>query len=253
LEQADTSSPALSQAQSDSIESALLTSSADTALIVAQHHLALRQSFSADGATVLYVTPHSAAALAQLTPADRITQVNATPVTQAADLATALATPPTTPTSFTVVRNGATLHLTAPVTAYPQPDLGLTVSTATTGSSPYTLSLPGVGGPSGGLLLALTYTSALSTGSLTGPNTVAGTGTLDTAGNIGSIAGITQKVQAAAAAGATVFFAPSTDSYAATTAAQGTKLTVVPVSTYTQALHWLCAHHATSSACQRAS
>jgi PDZ domain-containing protein len=49
----------------------------------------------------------------------------------------------------------------------------------------------------------------LTPGSITGGKSVAGTGTIDPAGNVGPIGGIEQKMVGAKAAGATVFLTPA--------------------------------------------
>lgn len=66
-----------------------------------------------------------------------------------------------------------------------------------------------VGGPSGGQMLALAIYDQLTPGSLTGGQNVAGTGTVDSAGNIGPIGGIVQKMFGTSRAGIKWFFAPS--------------------------------------------
>jgi len=66
-----------------------------------------------------------------------------------------------------------------------------------------------VGGPSGGQMLALAIYDQLTPGSLTGGQNVAGTGTVDSAGNIGPIGGIVQKMFGTSKAGIKWFFAPS--------------------------------------------
>lgn len=70
------------------------------------------------------------------------------------------------------------------------------------------ISLRDVGGPSAGLMFALGIVDKLTPGSLTGGAYVAGTGTIDDAGKVGPIGGITQKMIGAHRAGATVFLAP---------------------------------------------
>lgn len=70
------------------------------------------------------------------------------------------------------------------------------------------ISLEDVGGPSAGLMFALGIVEKLTPGSLTGGAHIAGTGTIDDAGRVGSIGGITQKMIGAREAGATVFLAP---------------------------------------------
>ena len=70
------------------------------------------------------------------------------------------------------------------------------------------ISLKDVGGPSAGLMFALGVVDKLTPGSLTGGAHIAGTGTIDDAGHVGAIGGITQKMLGARRAGATVFLAP---------------------------------------------
>lgn len=70
------------------------------------------------------------------------------------------------------------------------------------------ISLEDVGGPSAGLMFALGIVEKLTPGSLTGGRHVAGTGSIDDAGKIGPIGGITQKMLGAKRAGATVFLSP---------------------------------------------
>lgn len=66
-----------------------------------------------------------------------------------------------------------------------------------------------VGGPSAGLLIALGVYDATTDTDLVGDRTIAGTGTIDTSGNVGPVSGIEQKVRAAVLADADVFLVPS--------------------------------------------
>ncbi len=68
-----------------------------------------------------------------------------------------------------------------------------------------------VGGPSGGQILALAIYDKLTPGSLTGGKNIAGTGTIDPAGNIGPIGGIRQKMYGALRAGVKYFLAPDSN------------------------------------------
>jgi len=65
-----------------------------------------------------------------------------------------------------------------------------------------------IGGPSAGLVFALSVFDTLTPGSLTGGAVVAGTGTVDAEGDVGPIGGIQQKIAGAADAGAEVFLVP---------------------------------------------
>lgn len=65
-----------------------------------------------------------------------------------------------------------------------------------------------IGGPSAGLMFAVAIVDKLTPGALTGGEHIAGTGTIDGAGEVGGIGGIQQKIAAAKAAGASVFLTP---------------------------------------------
>jgi PDZ domain-containing protein len=73
------------------------------------------------------------------------------------------------------------------------------------------LELADVGGPSGGMMFALGIIDRLTPGQLTGGQHIAGTGTIDPAGNVGPIGGIRHKLYGAANAGATIFLAPESN------------------------------------------
>jgi PDZ domain-containing protein len=66
-----------------------------------------------------------------------------------------------------------------------------------------------VGGPSAGLMFSLAIYDKLTPGSLTGGANIAGTGTIDSAGNVGPIGGIHQKLVGARRGGAAWFLAPA--------------------------------------------
>ncbi|MCL8016670.1 S16 family serine protease [Streptomyces sp. AS02] len=78
-----------------------------------------------------------------------------------------------------------------------------------------TLKLADVGGPSAGLLFSLGIVDKLNGdgdgGDLTGGRTIAGTGTIDAAGKVGAVGGVSLKTQAAKRDGATVFLVPEAE------------------------------------------
>ncbi|MFF2330710.1 MULTISPECIES: S16 family serine protease [unclassified Streptomyces] len=80
------------------------------------------------------------------------------------------------------------------------------------GSVDITLHLADVGGPSAGLFFALGIVDKLegngNGGDLTGGRTIAGTGTIQTNGEVGAVGGVSLKTQAAHRDGATVFLVP---------------------------------------------
>ncbi|KQP01543.1 YlbL family protein [Leifsonia sp. Leaf264] len=73
------------------------------------------------------------------------------------------------------------------------------------------IQLDNVGGPSAGQMFALGIIDKLTPGLLNGGEDVAGTGTIDSAGNIGAIGGIRQKLYGAKDAGADWFLAPASN------------------------------------------
>jgi PDZ domain-containing protein len=86
--------------------------------------------------------------------------------------------------------------------------------------APFTVdfNLANVGGPSAGLMFSLAVVDKLTTGDLNDGKFVAGTGTIDGEGKVGSIGGITHKILAAHDAGATVFMVPADNCAEAKTA-----------------------------------
>ena len=92
-----------------------------------------------------------------------------------------------------------------------------------------------VGGPSAGLMVALATYQLATTTDLVHGRVVAGTGTIDLAGNVGPIGGIGEKVAGAERDGATLFLAPAEEAGNARAAA-GSHLKVVAVRTFADAL-----------------
>ncbi|WP_369169705.1 PDZ domain-containing protein [Streptomyces sp. R28] len=97
-----------------------------------------------------------------------------------------------------------------------------------------TLKLADVGGPSAGLLFSLGVIDKLNGAGagadLTGGRTIAGTGTIDAAGKVGAVGGVSLKTQAAKRDGATVFLVPKDEcSDAKTELPKGLRL--IPVTT----------------------
>lgn len=72
-----------------------------------------------------------------------------------------------------------------------------------------TIQLDDVGGPSAGMMFALGIIDTLTPEALTGGEVWAGTGTIDSAGRVGAIGGIRQKMWGAKDAGAAWFLAPT--------------------------------------------
>ncbi|MBB5323794.1 PDZ domain-containing protein [Anoxybacillus tepidamans] len=155
--------------------------------------------------------------------------------------------------SITWKRNGkektASLSL-APFPQSPQ-QIGLGVSLMTdydvVTEPPVRIDSEKIGGPSAGLMFSLEIYNQLVEEDITKGYKIAGTGTINMNGEIGPIGGISQKVVAADQAGADIFFAPnekgaknSNYRQAVKTAKKiGTKMKVVPVDTFDDALRYL--------------
>lgn len=190
------------------------------------------------------VTPGTPAAKA-LRPGDLIESVNGQPVRQVVTLLHDIrALRPGTRVRLVVQRGGHRLALTVGTTSaagativgfvpieLPSPPLSISID------------LKDVGGPSAGMMFTLGIIDKLSGGGLTDGRSIAGTGTIDFAGNVGPIGGIQQKVFAALNAGASVFLAPASECASAQRVAPK-RLRVIPVRTLSgavSALHALAA------------
>jgi PDZ domain-containing protein len=100
---------------------------------------------------------------------------------------------------------------------------------------PVKINLPGIGGPSAGLMFALGIIDKLSPSSLTGGRFIAGTGEISPTGAVEPIGGIQQKMAGARSAGATIFLTPAANC-ANTAGAVPSGLRLVKVSTLATAI-----------------
>ena len=98
-----------------------------------------------------------------------------------------------------------------------------------------------IGGPSAGLAFTLTLIDELTPGELTGGQTIATTGTIESDGTVGQVGGVKQKTRAVQAAGAKIFLVP-TGEYQDAKNAAGSGLTVIPVNDIEDALKALATH-----------
>ncbi|MFC5888455.1 PDZ domain-containing protein [Kitasatospora sp. CM 4170] len=154
---------------------------------------------------------------------DRIVAVDGAPVTDAEGVAKAVTKhQPGESVVFTVVPMAKDAAKTDPSAA--RTDITVpTVKSPDTGSAmvgirpgvrhtyPFQIDigLQDVGGPSAGLMFSLGIIDKLTPEDLTGGRFVAGTGTIDDAGKVGPIGGISMKLIAARDAGAEYFFTPA--------------------------------------------
>jgi PDZ domain-containing protein len=114
---------------------------------------------------------------------------------------------------FVVLRKGERTTATVTTAAAPG-DPGQAVVGVFVGTGyhfPFDVSVnlsEGIGGPSAGLVFALSVYDVLTPGAITGGSDIAGTGTITPAGRVGPIGGIQQKIAAARDVGASVFLVP---------------------------------------------
>lgn len=115
------------------------------------------------------------------------------------------------------------------------PTIGITVGTGYSYAPSVRFNIdPAVGGGSGGLMMALAIYDRITPGDLLSGHTIAGTGTIDATGAVGSIGGIQEKIAGAQAAGATVFFVPADN--CKDIRGVSTSMTLVKVSTLKDAI-----------------
>ncbi len=104
-----------------------------------------------------------------------------------------------------------------------------------------------IGGPSAGLMMSLEIYNQLTVGDLTKGYKIAGTGTISSAGEVGPIGGISQKIVAADKEGIEIFFAPnekgnpSSNYKEAVEAGKkiNTEMKIIPIDTFDEAVNYL--------------
>jgi len=111
---------------------------------------------------------------------------------------------------FTVRRGGRERMLTvATIDSAGRAVVGVLLRTAFAFPTKVSINAGDVGGPSAGMMFSLAVYDKLTPGSLTGGAKIAGTGTIDSAGTVGPIGGIRQKLVGASRGGATWFLVPA--------------------------------------------
>ncbi|MFC6355053.1 YlbL family protein [Luethyella okanaganae] len=144
---------------------------------------------------------------------DEVLSVNGEAVHDLAAFRTALAANGTdAPATLGILRGDHTLTVQA--TPVERGDaIVLDVKVSMDYSFPFAvdIQLDNVGGPSAGMMFALGIVDKLTPGELNGGENVAGTGTIDSAGSVGAIGGIRQKMYGAKNAGADWFLAPASN------------------------------------------
>lgn len=201
----------------------------------------LDAEIAGDGAEVLGFAPDSPAA-AQLQPRDLIVGVEDAEVDLASELVAELTRYQVGDEVTLVVKRGEE-------TLRPQVRLvrlgdgeraGLGVGVATVNRSvrlPFEVRISDeqIGGPSAGLMIALSVYDLADPRDLTAGRSVAGTGTMSPSGMVGPVGGVEQKVRAAIEAGATHFLVPPAEA-AAAHAEAGNRMQVFEVNTLKEAI-----------------
>lgn len=177
--------------------------------------------------TVTGLVPEAPAA-ATLKVGDEVISVAGRPVDSVEGVSAALAgTHPGQTVLITYQRGEAKVDATIALTSSQgraQGILGI-IPAVVARSGSITFGLGGVGGPSAGLMFALSIVDKLTPGELTGGRFIAGTGAIGPTGTVTPIDGIPFKMRAARDAGATVFLVPNDNcAEAATTAPEGLQL-----------------------------
>ena len=186
---------------------------------------------------------------------DEIVAVNGKPVKTPSDVVEAVQSQPVGTTFEFDIRRATNNEtdqsfeikdMTVEVTSAPNPTnqdkpfIGISVGELYSAEFDIDFTLQDVGGPSAGLMFATGIVDKLTPANLTGGGNVAGTGTITPEGEIGPIGGIRQKLAGARNAGAELFLMPRQHC----AEAQGyvpDGLTVVPVSTLTEAIDQMTA------------
>lgn len=194
--------------------------------------------------------PKGSPAAGRLREGDLVTRITANGVTTQiaayADLGSVLKkTPPGTIVNIGFTRDGKAMDADV-TTSKHEPDstgwtkpgsrLGLYLKTSDVKlpiAAKY--GVEGIGGPSAGLMFALTIYDRATPGSLGGKARIAGTGTISLSGDVGPIGGIPHKLEGAAATGARHFLAPA-ENCAETVGYEPEGMRIYAVRTFDEAL-----------------
>ncbi|MDP4013109.1 MAG: PDZ domain-containing protein [Candidatus Nanopelagicales bacterium] len=176
----------------------------------------------------------------KLQPGDVIRSVDGHRVSSSGQVAKQVSSrPPGNELNLRVERGGQRLDETIKTTASPDDSdraiIGITVGGQYVSNFKPVLSLPDIGGPSAGLMLAVAIVDKLTPEDLLAGRQVAGTGTIKPNGEVGEIGGIDKKILAASRAGVQLFLAPA-GNCDDVVGAQQPELPIVPVSTLSEAV-----------------
>jgi len=222
-----------------------MNESIDTAIFVALSRLGYDVGFVGDGVEVLQVVEGTPAEAA-LQVGDRFTVIAGQPVTtaeQAGELIRTFGIGDTITLEGT--RDGEPFEVSITLVEHTQlpgePMVGVVFDTINLEMEiPIDVDVDSrnIGGPSAGMMYAITLLDLLSEEDLTQGHRIAGTGTIRFDETVGSIGGVRQKVYAARAIGAEIVLVP-VDNYEDALSAAGDAIVVVPIATLQEALDYL--------------
>jgi PDZ domain-containing protein len=231
--------PGVDPGRYDRAERAVFAESARAAAAVGLRAAGFPVAVTGGGVQVAEVVPGGPSD-GLLRPGDVITSVDGR-ITRLAGDVTAAAGRAGSPLTLEVKRGRSVLTVAVPLGPVPSSGrlgLGIVIRALNprfTLPFPVTIDAGDIGGPSAGLMMALSVYDLVGPADLTRGRVVAGTGTIDLAGRVGPIGGIAEKVVAAERAGASVFLAPASEAAAARAAARP-GLRVIPVKTFADAV-----------------
>jgi PDZ domain-containing protein len=237
--------PGVTQEQQTRTNLQAMDQSIDTAIYVALTRLGYEVGFTGEGVTILEVVAGSPAD-GVLQVGDVITQIDGVQVLTSDDASNDIRAHQIGDTIQLVgTRNGEPLNVSVTLAAHPElagaPMVGVVLDTVN-----LALVLPidvevdsrNIGGPSAGMMYAITVLDLLTEEDLAKGHRIAGTGTISFDETVGAIGGIRQKVFAARSVGAEYVLVP-TDNYDEALTAAGKDIQVVAVGTLQDALDFL--------------
>lgn len=174
---------------------------------------------------------------------DTVLSVNGAPIRTVEDFAPALEGYEVGDTiTMTLLRNGTEIEVEVDLAEKEEepgePMIGVFLGELTEPPFPLAIEAGDVGGPSAGMMHTIAIIDALTEGELTGGHVIAGTGTIQLDGSVGSIGGIRQKVVGAEAAGAEYILVPA-GNYEKALTAEYDDIEIVSVATLDEAITFL--------------
>ncbi len=222
-----------------------MNESKNTAIYVALQYLGYDVVIAGDGVLVAGVLEGTGAE-GVLQEGDIISAIDGVPVTIATDATREISSHAIGDVlNLTLTRGPDTMDVSITLTEHTQekgrPMVGFLATTHDwhyESSVAVDIDSENIGGPSAGLMYTLTIIDLLSPDDLLKGRVVAGTGTIDTSGNVGPIGGIRQKLVAAEREGATYAFVPA-GNWEQAQSAPLDHLELIEVSTLQDALDFL--------------